>query len=250
MLAAFAGAMLTTGGATLDGAAIASLFFGGTIVAMTGSVIVVWTTGDAYPSHHVMAILLGSLATSLAVVAGCVTTGTLAASVFLAWSVVVLVAAAWTISLGSRRSSGRDGLDVLAIVAIAILVAMRCHHAAGVLPSIQSTGIVPIWSDYSIHGTEIAQFGDPHVQGLSSFLLAGQPLVFYHYAAVHAPGRRRRRAQPSTMGLGSQPAASLRHRADVARRVCVRPDAIRSGCRDDRSGGAALRPGRIGLRPA
>ena len=186
VLAAFAGAMLTTGGATLDGAAIASLFFGGAIVAMTGSVIVVWTTGDAYPSHHVMAILLGSLATSLAVVAGCVTTGTLAASVFLAWSVVVLVAAAWTIC-SAPEIKRCDGLDVLAILAIAILVAMRCHHAAGVLPSIQSTGIVPIWSDYSIHGTDIAQFGDPHVRGLSSFLLAGQPLVFYHYGAYMLP---------------------------------------------------------------
>ena len=72
-------------------------------------------------------------------------------------------------------------------MAIAILVAALCHHAASTLPSIQATGIVPIWSDYSIHGTEIAQFGDPHMQGLSSFLLAGQPLVFYHYAAYMLP---------------------------------------------------------------
>ena len=80
-----------------------------------------------------------------------------------------------------------DGVDVLAIVVIAILVAILCHHAAGALPSIQATGIVPVWSDYSIHGTEIAQFGDQHVLGLSSFLLAGQPLVFYHYAPYMLP---------------------------------------------------------------
>ena len=186
VLAAFAGAMLTTGGATLDAAAMASLFFGGTIVAIAGSVIVAWTVGDAHPSHHVMAILLGSLTTSLVLFLGCVTTGMLAAKVFLAWSAVVLAAGAWTLR-SAPEVERRDGLDVLAIVAIAILVAALCHHAAGTLPSIQATGIVPIWSDYSIHGTEIAQFGDPHVQGLSAFLLAGQPLVFYHYAPYMLP---------------------------------------------------------------
>ena len=204
---------------------MASLFFGGTIVAIAGSVIVIWTVGDAHPSHHVMAILLGSLATSLVLLFGCVTTGTLAAKVFLGWSGVVLAAGAWTLR-SAPEAERRDGLDVLAIVAIAILVVARCHDAASTLPSIQATGIVPVWSDYSIHGTEIAQFGDPHVQGLSSFLLAGQPLVFYHYASYMLPGGRCRRRQPPTVGRCSQPAAPLRHPADVARGLCVRKDAL------------------------
>ena len=186
VLAAFAGAMVTIGGARLDAAAIASLFFGGTIVAVAGSVIVVWTIGDAYPSHRVLAILLGSLATSLVLFLGCMTTGTLAASVFLAWAAIVLAAGAWTLR-SAPEAARHDGFDVLSIVVIAILVAARCHHAASTLPSIEATGIIPIWSDYSIHATEIAQFGDPHMQGLSSFLLAGQPLVFYHYAAYMLP---------------------------------------------------------------
>ena len=186
VLAVFAGVMLTAGGATLDAAAIASLFFGGTVVAIAGSVIVAWTMGDAYPSHHVMAILLGSLATSLVLLLACLITGTLAAKVFVAWSAVVLVTGAWTLR-SVPPVERRDGLDLLAIVAIAILVAAWCRDAASTLPSIQATGIVPIWSDYSIHAAEIAQFGDPHVHGLSSFLLAGQPLVFYHYAPYMLP---------------------------------------------------------------
>ena len=133
-----------------------------------------------------LAILLGSLATSLALFLGCMTTGTLAANVFLAWAAVVLAAGAWTLR-SAPEAARHDGFDVLAIVVIAILVAARCHHAASTLPSIEATGIIPIWSDYSIHATEIAQFGDPHMQGLSSFLLAGQPLVFYHYAAYMLP---------------------------------------------------------------
>ena len=90
VLAAFVGAMVTTGGATLDAAAIASVLFGGTIVSIAGSVIVVCLIGDAYPSHHVLASLLGSLATSLVLFLGCITTGTLAANVFIAWAAVVL----------------------------------------------------------------------------------------------------------------------------------------------------------------
>ena len=105
---------------------------------------------------------------------------------FLGWSVVVLSAGAWTLRSGPEVER-HDGLDFLAIVTIAILVVILCHHAAGALPSIQATGIVPVWSDYSIHGTEIAQFGDQHMLGLSSFLLAGQPLVFYHYAPYMLP---------------------------------------------------------------
>ena len=41
LLAAFAATMLTIGGAALDAAAMASLFFGGTIVAIAGFVIVI-----------------------------------------------------------------------------------------------------------------------------------------------------------------------------------------------------------------
>ena len=60
-----AGTLLTIGGATLDPGAVAALCFGGTIVAIAGSVIVTWTVGNEHPSHHVLAILLGSLTTSL-----------------------------------------------------------------------------------------------------------------------------------------------------------------------------------------
>jgi hypothetical protein len=186
LLGAFAAVMLTIGGATLDPATVAVLCFGGTVVAIAGSVIVTWTVGDAHPSHHVLAILLGSLATSLVLLIGCVSTGALAAKVFLGWSVVVLCAGAWTLRSGPEVER-HDGVDFLAIVTIATLVVILCHHAASAVPSIQATGIVPVWSDYSIHGTEIAQFGDQHMLGLSSFLLAGQPLVFYHYAAYMIP---------------------------------------------------------------
>ena len=186
LLGAFAGAMLTIGGATLDPGTVAALCFGGTIVAIAGSVIVTWTVGNGHPSHHVLAILLGSLTTSLVLFVGCVSTGALAAKVFLGWSVVVLSAGTWTLRSGPEVER-RDGVDFLASVTIATLVVILCRDAAGAVPSIQATGIVPVWSDYSIHGTEIAQFGDQHMLGLSSFLLAGQPLVFYHYAAYMLP---------------------------------------------------------------
>ena len=249
VLAAFAGAMLTTGGATLDAAAMAWLFFGGTIVAIAGSVIVAWTIGDAHPSHHAMAILLGSLATSLVLFLGCVTTGMLAAKVFLAWSAVVLAAGAWTLR-SAPEVERRDGLDVLAIVAIAILVAARCHHTREHAAVHRGD-----WHRSDLVGLLDSRYRDRAVRRPSR---AGSVVVPARRAAarvlslraVHAPGRRCRRHQPSSMGRGRQPAAPLRHPADVARRVCVRQDAPRCSGSDDCSGGAAPRPGRIDLRPA
>jgi hypothetical protein len=186
VLSIFAAWMLTVGGATLDAGGMAWLYFGGTVVACAGSVIVVWTIGDGHPSHHALAIVLGSLATSLALFVGCVATGALAATVFLGWSALVIGALVWTLR-AEPDVERHDGLDILAIAVLAVLVAAWCHRAAGALHSIETAGIVPIWSDYSIHATEIAQFGDTDLSKISSFLLAGQPLVFYHYLSYMLP---------------------------------------------------------------
>jgi hypothetical protein len=185
-LAAFAVAMLVTGGAVLDAAALAGVMFGSAVIVAAGFVIVLWTTGDSAPARHTLAILLGSIATSLVLLGGCAITRSPAGLVFLWWSGLVIPAAAWTFR-SAPRVSRADRSEVLAIAAIAVVVAIWCHRTAGLLPTLQATGISTSWSDYAIHGTELAQFGDPHVASLSSFLLSGQPLVVYHYASYMIP---------------------------------------------------------------
>ena len=231
-------------------ATLPSLCFGGTIVAVAGSVIVRWTVVDAYPSHHVLAILLGSLATSLVLFLGCVTTGALAAKVFLAWSAAVLVAGAWTLGSGAgsratRRRSRRPGHR-------------RDRHSrrSSVPPRRRYAAVDP---------------GDRHRAGLVGLLdsrhrdravrrpaHAGPVVVSARRATarllslcgVHAPGRRRRRGEPPAVGPGSQPAAPLRRPADVACSVCVRTNTARNGGGDDRSSGSTSPSGRLDVRPA
>jgi hypothetical protein len=182
ILTAFALAMLVTGGASLDVATIAWLTIGSAVIVTAGLVVVAWVVGDAEPPGSAMAILLGSITTSLVLVAGCALTGRLAGTIFIWWSVIVVAAAVFTFR-ARQGLSAVDRTEVVAVAAIAVLVAAWCHHAAGMLPRLEATAVASLWSDYSIHGTEIAQFGDPHMRTLSSFLLEGQPLVFYHYGA-------------------------------------------------------------------
>ena len=186
ILAAFAVTMLVTGGAVLDAAAIIGVMFGSAVIVAAGFAIVLRTIGESAPARHSLAILLGCIATSLFLLGACLLTRSPAGLVFLWWSGLVIPAAAWTFR-GAPRISRGDRSELVAIAAIAVLAAIWCHRAAGLLPTLEATGISMMWSDYSIHGTEIAQFGDPHVGSLSSFLLAGQPLVVYHYASYMIP---------------------------------------------------------------
>ena len=186
ILAAFAVTMLVTGGAVLDAASVVGVMFGSAVIVAAGFVIVLSTMGESAPARHTLAILLGSIATSLFLLGGCLITRSPAGAVFLWWSGLVIPAAVWTFR-GAPRISRADRWELMAIAAIAVLAAIWCHQAAGLLPTLQATGISMMWSDYSIHGTEIAQFGDPHVGSLSSFLLSGQPLVVYHYASYMIP---------------------------------------------------------------
>jgi len=105
---------------------------------------------------------------------------------FMWWSVIVAAASLWTFT---KAPSVRelDFREVLSIVAIGLLVAIWCRRSASLLPILRTTEVAPIWSDYFIHGTEIAQFSSPLAVANSSFLLVNQPIVFYHYAAYMLP---------------------------------------------------------------
>lgn len=186
ILAAFVAGMLIVGGARLSPAALLGLAYGGIVIVAAGFVLVVWTGGNDAPSRLALAILLGTIVTSLFLTCGCLLTGRSAGMLFMWWSVIVAAASFWTFT---KTPSVRplDFREVLSIVAIGLLVAVWCRRSAGLLPTLRATGVASIWSDYFIHGTEIAQFGDPLAVGHASFLLANQPIVFYHYAAYMLP---------------------------------------------------------------
>jgi hypothetical protein len=186
ILAAFVAAMLIAGGARLGAPAILGLAYGGIVIVSTGFVLVIWTIGDSTSSRLALAILLGSITTSLFLTFGCLLTGRSAGTLFVWWSVIVAAASFWTFAKAPPLRQF-DFREVLSIVAIGLLVAIWCRRSAGLLPILRATGVAPAWSDYFIHATEIAQFGDSIAVGRSSFLLVNQPIVFYHYAPYMLP---------------------------------------------------------------
>jgi hypothetical protein len=197
VVAAFAAAMLVVSGAHLGVVAILGLAYGGVVIAASGQILVLWAL-EGTSSKIALAILVGSVATSCFLTGGCLLSGRSASTVFLWWSVLVAAVAFQSLRASSTFKSvnterpfrfGRqvDLWDLASTLATGLTVAIWCRRAAALLPTLHATGVAPIWSDYFIHGTEIAQFGDPLAVGRSSFLLVGQPIVFYHYASYMLP---------------------------------------------------------------
>ena len=210
LVAVFAAAMLIVSGARLDVLTIFGLIYGGTVIAASGYVLVVWTRAES-SSEIALAILLGSITTSLFLTGGCLLSGHSAGTIFLWWSVLVAAIAFRAFRDASpfnavspvRLIRRVDLRDVASTIAIGLVVAVWCRRSASLLPTLRATGLAPIWSDYFIHGTEVAQFGVPLAEGRSSFLLVDQPLVFYHYASYMLPAAVARLVDLPALGLAT-----------------------------------------------
>jgi hypothetical protein len=192
LLAGFTAAMLMTSGADIGATTLSGLVCGGMVIAVSGYLVVAGMVRQA-ASHIALTILLGTIATGLFLTAACLLTAQNASAAFLAWTGVVAAVAAVRLMApaappADRVESGdhwaREGV---AVAAIAAAVAVVCRRSAGLLPTLEATGLVPVWNDYFIHATEIAQFGVPLAAGRASFLLVDQPIVFYHYASYMLP---------------------------------------------------------------
>ena len=85
----------------------------------------------------------------------------------------------------------------------------RCSSRSGAAPQrvcfppIHSTGTVPVWSDYFIHGAQIAQFGDRMATGRASFDLSDQPIGLYHFAPYMLPAAVSTLVDLPSLGLAS-----------------------------------------------
>jgi hypothetical protein len=186
ILAAFVATLLVLGGAPLDPLGGLLLAYGGIVVSAAGFVLVIWTIGGNASSRLAMAILLGSIVTSLFLTGGCLLTGFRAGTVFVWWSIIVAAGCFQTFTK-ARGIKQLEFIEVLSVLAIGCLVGLWCRRSARLLPNLHATGLVNVWSDYFIHATEIAQFGDPLAMGQSAFLLVKEPIVFYHYASYMLP---------------------------------------------------------------
>jgi hypothetical protein len=185
VLAAFVVTMAHVSGADLSMFAAVGLLGSAAVIVMSGLLIVDLSVREADAPTLALAIVVGSVAASLFLVAGCFLTGLRAGIVFVGWAVLVAGAAWRAFRRGMSVRLNRD--EVVSLVLIALTVAFWCRHSAALLPTIRTTGIAPIWTDYFIHGAQIDQFGGRLATGRLSFELSGQPAALYHFASFMLP---------------------------------------------------------------
>ena len=158
--------------------ALAAMAF---VVFSSGSLLLRAARADALPASA--AWVLGVVATSLAVYGLVATLRLNAASAFLAWAAATLGAQA----LLPRSLPARlDRAQIVAFVLCAAATAFWCGDLAKVAQHLSRDGELATWVDQFIHGTVIAQFGDPRSGG-RSMELAGMPSPPYHYASYVLP---------------------------------------------------------------
>ena len=79
-----------------------------------------------------------------------------------------------------------DWTDTAIALVLAIIIGFFVRLPASSPITLLNTGILPIWSDYFLHGITIAFFGSPFASGIDMELV-GVSLPFYHYAPFIIP---------------------------------------------------------------
>jgi hypothetical protein len=179
ILTAFLFSMLWIGGASIDIWSAVLLFGGAVIVVAAGDISLMLAGLDTISASLPVAIVMGLVMTSLVLLAVVLTTGLPAGTAFLGWSAVVVSSVIITWRKVSWRS--RSAIDYAVVASLAVLVAFWCRHSAAAIPTLQTTHVLPLWSDYYIHAATIAQFSSVFAVGRGAIELAGQPLPLYHY---------------------------------------------------------------------
>lgn len=88
----------------------------------------------------------------------------------------------------ARRYRGLP-VDWRALIGFALCVAFTaawCSGPAGAYDVLRAQGVLPVWSDYFVHGSIISQFGDVRAAGHQSIFLADFPSSFYHFGSYAA----------------------------------------------------------------
>ncbi|TBR36490.1 MULTISPECIES: hypothetical protein [Dyella] len=125
--------------------------------------------------------VVGAAVTMLATWALSSTFGMTAAWAFAPLAGLTLLAWLWKPIRSNSDSEQGSWFDVLAIAVLSILIACFCRDVAAFQTTVAKGGSLPAWSDYYVHGTAIASFGDPLAISRGNILLADTPRPLYHY---------------------------------------------------------------------
>jgi hypothetical protein len=166
--------------------ALLALAAGALAVVLAGEIALRLARIEQIAARPLFALSLGSVVTSIFLVAAVFVTSATAGQAFVIWGLVVF---ACTAALGKREAceDAFEWADLVTMAAIGTIIAVGCRAAAEAVPTLEATGRLPVWIDAYIHGTVIANFGDPLATGRGNILLAGVPLDFYHYGYYQLP---------------------------------------------------------------
>lgn len=103
------------------------------------------------------------------------------------WVCSALVLLAQLIA-GDRRGAPRPErrFDVLVALLLTLAIAVLTREPVASAHTLATTGALPIWSDFFLHGVTISSFGGPFASGID-MELPGVARVFYHYAPFLIP---------------------------------------------------------------
>ena len=182
----FVGVLLALAGSTTGVHALAAPLIGTTVILIAG-LLLLGLAGMSTVATLPAAFVVGAAATIVAMLALVELLGVVAQSAFLIWAAAVAVAAAASLSRWKKQAAVGPWVDVGAALGLSVLIGFFCGNIASFLPSAAEGATLPAWTDYYIHGTVIASFGDPLAIKQGNILLAGTHRPFYHYGSFMLP---------------------------------------------------------------
>lgn len=140
-----------------------------------------WTTINA---RLPMAFVIGFTVISLLMTALVLIVNMPALASFWISALVILSLSFFSPTIPSRTPS--DWTDSAIALLFAIIIALLVKTPASSPSILLNSGVLPIWSDYFLHGISIASFGSPFTSG-GDMELAGVNHRPYHYASFMIP---------------------------------------------------------------
>ncbi len=188
----FTAFLLYRSGAILTVTRLALLFGGAAVVIMSGQLLTDLVAPRPFGGRLVIATIIGYAVSTAALLFGVFICGVDVVKSFAAWSLVVAIASAltWQGTWRSRRiglSRELIKIDLVMLAVPAAVVCFFCWDMAAAVPSIERTGVLPLCSDYFIHGADIAQFGVFRPVEAGDVFFAGRSLPLYHYGIYLVP---------------------------------------------------------------
>lgn len=180
--------LVQLGAAEVPTTATASfLIFSGILVVMAiGEIALTLVAASPALPRALTALLIGSVLCSIMLLALSFGSGAPTGTILISSAAIAL-----PVAYAARRwrpaPRTTDWRDLVAALIAAIIISLWCRGFAQTEPILEITGRLHAWSDYYVHGAQLAEFGDSRAAGRGSIVFADYPRIFYHYGMYLLP---------------------------------------------------------------